>query len=150
LVPNWAFAPANADRKKSASIREFFDMRGIMSMAVFAAALSGLAIASTPHAAFADQYDGNWSVLVVTEKGTCDRAYRYAVRVANGRIRYIGNASVRVAGTVTPTGVVGVSIARGKQSANGTGRLSARIGVGRWHGVGSSGSCSGRWDAERR
>lgn len=125
-------------------------MRGIMSTAVFAAALSGLAIASTPHAAFAADFDGNWSVLVVTEKGTCDRADRYAVRVANGRIRYTGNASVNVAGTVTLTGIVGVRIARGNQSANGTGRLSARIGVGRWHGVGSSGSCSGRWDAERR
>ncbi len=30
-------------------------------------------------------YDGNWSVLIVTDSGSCDRAYRYALRIADGQ-----------------------------------------------------------------
>ena len=63
-------------------------MRYVMSMVVIAAALSGLAILGTPHAAFAAGYDGNWTVLVITERGTCDRNYRYDVSVSQGKIHY--------------------------------------------------------------
>ena len=31
-------------------------------------------------------FDGGWSVLIVTEKGTCDRAYRYPVKIENGSV----------------------------------------------------------------
>jgi len=34
--------------------------------------------------------------------------------------------------------------------ADGTGRLSSDNGSGKWSGVGSAGSCSGTWSAERR
>ena len=33
-------------------------------------------------------YDGVWSVSIITESGTCDRGYRYRIRVVNGRIVY--------------------------------------------------------------
>ena len=36
--------------------------------------------------ASAKGFDGGWSVLIVTEKGTCDRAYRYPVKIENGEI----------------------------------------------------------------
>ena len=38
----------------------------------------------------------------------------------------------------------------GDQGASGTGRLSASTGAGTWRGIGSSGTCSGRWEAEKR
>src|SRR5205085_8360944 len=41
-------------------------------------------------------FDGLWSVLVITEQGTCDRGYRYALRVVNGVVRCEGEAAVRV------------------------------------------------------
>jgi hypothetical protein len=114
------------------------------------AVLSALLCAWMPRPAAAADFDGKWSVLVVTDKGTCDRAYRYEVAVRNGRVSYIGDASINLAGTVTPNGAVTVGISRGKQRADGTGRISASAGAGRWHGRSSAGECSGHWEAERR
>jgi hypothetical protein len=117
-----------------------------------ASALSALAIlaatavpAAAPAAAKLN-HDGNWSVLIVTEKGTCDRAYRYAVRIANGSVGYAGSADFTVSGKVQPTGAVIVTVARGNQSATGSGKLSVSDGSGTWIG----GPCSGTWTAERR
>jgi hypothetical protein len=124
-------------------------MRRLKSTA-FLGLLLGLATTGYPGAASAAGFDGNWSVLVITEKGDCDTAYRYAVGVAVGQIRYIGDAGVNMSGTVTPAGAVKVSIRLGDKGANGTGHLSASTGAGRWQGAGSGTSCAGRWEAERR
>src|SRR6476659_9129893 len=48
--------------------------------------------ASAPASARAN-FDGTWSVLIVTHKGTCDRAYRYPVKIENGSVGYAGSAS---------------------------------------------------------
>ena len=93
-------------------------------------------------------FDGGWSVLIVTEKGTCDRAYRYPVKIQNGSVGYAGSASFTVAGKVGDNGAVTVTVSRGNQSANGTGRMSATDGSGTW--TAGSGDCSGTWTAERR
>ena len=93
-------------------------------------------------------FDGAWSVLIVTEKGTCDRAYRYPVKIENGSVGYAGSASFTVSGKVGAKGAVTVTVARGSQSANGTGRMSGTDGAGTW--VAGSGDCSGTWTAERR
>ena len=93
-------------------------------------------------------FDGGWSVLIVTEKGTCDRAYRYPVKIQNGAVGYAGSASFTVSGQVGDNGAVTVTVARGNQSAKGTGRMSGNDGSGTW--TAGSGECSGIWTAERR
>lgn len=95
-------------------------------------------------------FDGLWSVLIITEKGTCDRGYRYAVRIKGGRVGHAdpANSSFRISGSVAGGGATRVSVARGNQSAAGSGRLSANGGAGRWQS--SKGECSGVWQAERR
>ncbi len=93
-------------------------------------------------------FDGAWSVLIVTQKGTCDRAYRYPVKIENGSVGYAGSASFSVSGKVGANGAVTVTVARGSQSANGTGTMSATDGSGTW--TAGSGDCSGTWTAERR
>lgn len=125
-------------------------MRGVVNSFVFAAFLAVVGLAVQPSRSFAAGHDGHWSVLIITEKGTCDRAYRYAVTVAHGRVRYSGDAVVDLSGTVTASGLVKVSIRRGDQGASGSGRLSGQSGAGTWHGVGANGACVGRWEAERR
>lgn len=95
-------------------------------------------------------YDGNWSVLIVTQSGPCDRAYRYGLSVRGGRVSYEGSAAVNVNGQVNNNGFVNVRVSAGSQGANGTGRLSRTSGSGSWRGIGSSGSCSGTWTADRR
>jgi len=112
--------------------------------------LLGTATAGGPPAAYAATQDGTWSVLVITEKGDCDRAYRYSVKIANGQVSYQGEASVDMAGTVAPNGAIKVSIRLGSKGADGSGHLSGQTGAGTWHSVGSNASCAGRWEAERR
>lgn len=91
-------------------------------------------------------FDGNWSVVIITEKGTCDRSYRYPVRISDGAVGYAGEASFNVSGRVAANGKVTVKVSRGDHSASGSGQLSANSGGGSWSG----GECSGTWQAERR
>ena len=109
----------------------------------FVAALSIPASART-------NYDGNWSVLIMTDKGRCDRAYRYGLSIENGAVLYKGSAAVNVSGRVSGNGHVSVRVSGGSQRASGSGRLSRNYGTGQWSGVSSSGLCSGSWTAERR
>ncbi|TMJ05726.1 MAG: hypothetical protein E6G97_02170 [Alphaproteobacteria bacterium] len=115
--------------------------------------LAGLALAYTlapEPAAARTNYDGNWSVLIVTNSGPCDRAYRYGLSIRNGRVSYEGSAAVNVEGRVAPNGAVRVRVWAGSQSASGAGRLSNNYGSGMWQGAGSASSCAGSWTAERR
>src|SRR5262245_749726 len=91
-------------------------------------------------------FDGNWSVVIITEKGTCDRSYRYPVKISNGSVGYAGGASFDVSGRVGPNGKVTVTVSRGDKRASGFGQLGADSGGGSWSG----GECSGTWQAERR
>jgi hypothetical protein len=118
--------------------------------ATLAAVALGAALLSSSSVARTASFNGNWTVLVVTESGSCDRAYRYGVNVENGAVRYRGEAGVAVSGRVENDGRVTVSIGRGEQRAQGTGRLSGESGSGTWSGSSSSSQCRGRWEAERR
>jgi hypothetical protein len=112
---------------------------------LFAAiATMGTLIANTSFAGPA--YDGVWSVLVMTQKGDCDPAYRYPIRIANGQLVNAGGNAFTITGTVAPTGAISVTVSAGGKSASGSGRLAAAEGGGSWSG----GSCSGSWTAERR
>ena len=116
---------------------------------VFAALtfLAATVPASAPASARSN-FDGTWSVLIVTQKGSCDRAYRYPVKIDKGSVGYAGDSSFTVSGKVGENGAVTVTVARGNQSANGQGRLSATDGSGMW--TAGAGDCSGTWTAERR
>jgi|GEM_PF-292847 len=125
--------------------------RTIGSGAPAFAALAILVATAVPASAPAyakSNYDGTWSVLIVTQKGTCDRAYRYPIKIDNGAVGYAGDASFTVSGKVGANGAVTVTVARGSQSANGQGKLSTADGAGQW--VAGAGDCSGTWTAERR
>ncbi len=75
------------------------------------------------------QFDGRWSVSVITNSGACDRGYRYRLNIDNGQISY-DNPSVQVSGQVTPRGQVQVMVRAGGQQAVGTGRMSRDYGEG--------------------
>jgi hypothetical protein len=101
--------------------------------------------AATP-AGSAPSYDGVWSVVIVTEKGTCDRAYRYPIRIHNGSVLAEGSSPATITGRVAGNGAVAGTVSAGNKSATGSGRLSGTVGTGSWRG----GECSGTWEAERR
>jgi hypothetical protein len=113
-----------------------------------AALLLATPVLAAPPAA--RSFDGKWSVLVVTDQGTCDRAYRYGISIVNGKLLYAGDAAISVDGRVTDNGALRVNVSAGSQKASAAGRLLQRSGSGTWRAVVSSGTCSGTWTAERR
>ena len=122
---------------------------GIRAGTVVSAIAAAVLAAPAPAHAQAG-FNGTWSVLIITNSGPCDRAYRYPVKVNNGRVTYAGQADFSVDGRVAPNGAVEVTVSRGRQRANGLGRLAATSGSGTWKGAGSSRNCSGTWTAEKR
>jgi hypothetical protein len=118
---------------------------GAIATAIAGTVMAAAIIAST--ASFAvPRYDGLWSVSIVTEKGDCDRGYRYPVRISNGMLANAGDAVFTITGRVGGTGAITVNVSAGGRSAIGSGRLAGNTGIGSWSG----GSCSGSWTAERR
>jgi hypothetical protein len=123
----------------------------IRAVFVAAAAMLFVTSASKPSDAVpaASAYDGIWSVEIVTYMGDCNRGYRYPLRIWQGRImKADSDPNYNVAGVVTRTGAIGVTVSGGGQTASGTGRLRGNVGAGIWHT--SNGECSGRWSAQRR
>jgi hypothetical protein len=118
----------------------------ILSGALFTLVAASATVATTSSYAV-PAYDGLWSVSIVTEKGDCDRGYRYPIRIQNGALANAGSVTaVTINGKVQPTGAITVIVSTGSKSATGSGRLSGDLGEGHWSG----GECSGSWTAERR
>ncbi|MGA9010287.1 MAG: hypothetical protein WB495_26225 [Xanthobacteraceae bacterium] len=113
---------------------------------VFGALVAATTLASTTTTFAAPRYDGLWSVSIVTEKGDCDRGYRYPIRISNGQLANAADTNFNISGKVGDTGSVTVTVAAAGKSATGSGRLTANAGGGHWTG----GACSGSWTAERR
>jgi hypothetical protein len=90
-------------------------------------------------------FDGRWSVVIETKRGTCD-SYRVGLDIVNGTVTYDGNPY----GRVSTSGLIRISGAMGGQSAQGTGRLSRTSGQGVWRALVNTGTCDGHWMAERR
>jgi hypothetical protein len=82
--------------------RIFNCTRGFVAVAALALAA---ALPALKPAEAVPSYDGLWSVVIVTEQGLCDRAYRAPIRISQG-----------------------------DKSATGTGRLSGKSGAGSWSG----------------
>jgi hypothetical protein len=100
----------------------------------------------SPAEAAPPSYDGLWSVVIVTQQGLCDPAYRAPIRISKGTLVHAGNGNFTISGRVAKNGAVVVQVTQGANSATGTGQLNSNRGGGSWSG----GPCSGTWQAERR
>jgi hypothetical protein len=121
------------------------NLRNFALAGVFALSAAAVSVIASP-ATSAPGHDGLWSVVIVTERGTCDRAYRYPVRISRGQVINAGDSPVTISGRVGDNGALTVTVSHGNQRAIGSGRLSGANGTGTWRG----GDCSGTWEAERR
>ena len=112
--------------------------------------LALLCVSALPDMASAQRaFDGQWSVLIVTQRGSCDRAYRYGISIRNGGVHHDGGM-VNFTGRVAANGSVNVRVRASGALANGSGRLGRNSGQGRWAGQSGGDRCSGYWTAERR
>ena len=100
--------------------------RGIMPTILTVLALVTSLLWSAPAAVARTPFDGKWSVLIVTDAGTCDRAYRYGLDIVNGRIFY-PDQSFDISGRVDARGRVDVSVSAGGQRASGSGQAFRRL-----------------------
>ena len=109
-----------------------------------------LSLACTPtnaaHRGGGSPFDGTWSVAIYTLRGDCG-SVRVAAQIVGGRV-YSKDQSYQANGAVGANGVLRVSVASGRLSASGSGRLSQSSGAGQWRS--STGECSGSWSASRR
>ena len=117
-----------------------------VAVTTIASTIMASAILASTAAIAVPSYDGLWSVSIITEKGDCDRGYRYPVRILNGTLASAGNTAITITGKVAGSGAITVTVSAGGRSATGSGRLAGKVGMGSWSG----GSCSGSWSAERR
>jgi hypothetical protein len=109
---------------------------------------AAVALPSFTQPASAQSTDGTWSVLIITEKGTCDRGYRYPLKITRGVVTHVDpDSSFNVRGRVRGNRI-SVTVSRGSQSASGSGRINSTSGTGTWRTAG--GDCSGVWTAEKR
>jgi hypothetical protein len=120
-------------------------LRNRLATCALLTATASFAASATSNAAV-PRYDGVWSVSIVTEKGDCDRGYRYPIRISKGVLANGGADFFTVSGKVSPSGAIVVTVSAGNKSATGLGRLAGNAGAGHWQG----GACSGTWSAERR
>jgi hypothetical protein len=125
----------------------FTTQNRIRFFAAGALALSfGIGLGTSSPATSAPSFDGVWSVVIVTERGSCDRAYRYPIRISRGTMLNEGSSPVTINGRVGGNGAVTVTVSHGSKSATGSGRLNGTEGAGTWRAA----DCSGTWEAERR
>ncbi|BAU89401.1 hypothetical protein MPPM_0796 [Methylorubrum populi] len=113
-------------------------------------ALTAALAAALVSPAMAGDFDGTWSVQLVTESGLCDAQYSYTLAVRDGQVRPITNASsggTTVTGRVEADGGVGLNVATAAANGTASGRLQTRSGSGTWRV--SGGLCTGRWMAKR-
>ena len=116
------------------------------ALAILTLAAGPLA-ASTPALAEAPDFNGTWTVQLVTETGVCSGS-SYTVAVQDGQVRLAsagGGASIT--GQIGADGSVGLSVRQGPASGSASGRLRSSSGSGTWK---ASSLCSGRWAAQRR
>jgi hypothetical protein len=116
----------------------------LFGASAFAALIAATTLIGSSSAA--PRFDGLWSVSIVTERGDCDRGYRYPIRITNGQLVNAGDTNFAISGKVGQTGAITVTVAAAGKSATGSGQLAGDAGGGHWSG----GACSGSWTAERR
>lgn len=115
-------------------------MRKIVLVSLLVAAF----VAAQP-SAFAADSDGRWNVTIMTDKGSCDRGFRYPVLVYQGHASYAGDADLEFDGSVAADGAATFNFVRGATTGHATGSLTAAGGTGKWTAKG----CSGHWEATR-
>jgi hypothetical protein len=120
--------------------------RLLLAPALAAMLLLACSPTNAAHRGGGSTYDGTWSVAIYTLRGECG-SVRVAAQIVGGRV-YSKDQSYQANGVVGANGVIRVSVASGRLSASGSGRLSNNSGAGSWRS--SRGECSGTWSASRR
>jgi hypothetical protein len=125
-------------------------MKLLPPLACLCAALvagAGPLLARAPQA----PHDGSWAIEIVTERGACERLYRYYVVVEGQAVRLrsmTGETSEAAMGLVRADGRINATLGQADDPVNVKGRLAATSGAGVWSAPARQ--CTGRWSAHKR
>jgi hypothetical protein len=122
---------------------------------IFAAALCAVSIlpaATTANAqhklASVENHDGVYAVDIITEVGSCDKAYHWTFSVAGGRISSSSDAMMQASGQIDLRGIVSVAFRRDNNVAHVAGKVIGASGSGTWSSP--TLQCGGSWRAARQ
>jgi hypothetical protein len=104
-------------------------------------ALSAMMLFAAPALAQTD-YDGAWTVTVITRTGSCQPTTSYPLVVTDGNV----SGAADLSGSVGRNGMVRASL----RGAHANGQLSGNAGSGRWNSASAGMPCSGRWMATKQ
>ena len=117
-----------------------------------------LALAAVPAFLFsapplaAAPYDGNWNMIAVTTNGHCGKI-KIGLAISGNRISSTSGKfafhRIHLVGRIYGSGQAKMRAVAGPRKAEGVGRFNRSRGVGTWSGTGTSGLCSGFWNATR-
>jgi hypothetical protein len=141
LAPPWLFRRQAKTKTGANSMSHFWRPIFALSFAAFMVA-SGFSADAAPAARQGSaNFDGLWSVVIVTQQGPCDRSYRYPLRIVGSRVMQANaDSNYRLYGAVSRSGALRVIVVRGSQWADGRGRLTDGHGAGNW--TTSGGQCT--------
>jgi hypothetical protein len=123
------------------------DSASLPAALALASAMFASALAPAVAAPRAANYDGNYSVEVITDVGSCDKSYRWAVQVEDGKVHSAANMLMEASGRIDRTGLVQLAFHRDTQVAHVAGYMKGSTGSGTWSSP--TMRCGGRWRAER-
>jgi hypothetical protein len=103
--------------------------------------LSAMTLFAAPAIAQTD-YDGIWTVTVITRTGSCQPTTSYPLVVTDGSV----SGAADLSGSVGRNGMVRASL----RGAHASGQLSGNAGSGRWNSASAGMPCSGQWMATRQ
>jgi hypothetical protein len=103
--------------------------------------LSAMTLFAVPAVAQTD-YDGAWTVTVITKTGSCQPTTSYPLVVTDGSV----SGAADLSGSVGRNGMVRASL----RGAHANGQLSGNAGSGRWNSASAGMPCSGRWMATKQ
>jgi hypothetical protein len=136
------FRPMIVEPNGTSSIGSLHDKREIAMIRalLFSVTLAAAAILASPSFAQSN-FDGAWTVTVVTSAGNCEPMAQYPLTVSDGKV----SGSPDVSGNIGAAGLVRVSI----RGAFANGKLNGSAGAGRWNAASAGFACSGSWQASK-
>jgi len=120
-------------------------LAGLTSISVLAL---GLVTAPSLPAAAGDQFDGVYSVEVMTDVGNCAKTYHGTVTIEGGHVKATSEAGASAFGLVDTEGTISMQFRDQDEIAHVAGHAKGLKAQGTWSTPVSQ--CGGRWRAERQ
>lgn len=95
----------------------------------------------------ATSFDGQWSVRITAENGSCTDRYTVPLQVSGGHVSYTGSFNAKANGKISSNGRLNVTFAHQNDVVSARGSLVGASGFGSWRSP--TKKCDGTWTARK-